>query len=178
MANNTKKKAAPASQVSPRAALKQSNENKTTMLTPASAQKRWVLVDADGVVLGRLASQIVNILRGKNKASYTPSVDCGDYVVVVNAQKVRITGKKAAEKPYFYHTGYVGGIKTRTRQKLLEGKRPSRVISLAVQRMLPHGPLGRKMLTHLKVYPGTEHPHASQNPVTLNFAAQNPKNKR
>ena len=158
--------------------VKSSNENKTTMLKPAQAQKGWVVVDADGVVLGRLASAIVNILRGKNKTSFTPSVDCGDYVVVVNAEKVRITGKKATEKKYFYHTGYVGGIKERTRGKMLAGKRPDKVIYLAVQRMMPRGPLGRKQMTGLRIYAGTEHPHTAQQPTVLNFAAQNPKNKR
>ncbi|MBI1272518.1 MAG: 50S ribosomal protein L13 [Alphaproteobacteria bacterium] len=147
------------------------------MLKSQAIKKRWVLIDAEGVILGRLASQIALILRGKTKPAFTPSVDCGDNVVVINAEKIRLTGNKMA-KPYYYYTGFVGGIKTRTRGKMLEGKHPERVITLAVQRMLPRGPLGRKQMTNLRVYKGTDHPHAAQQPVTFDFAAQNPKNKR
>jgi large subunit ribosomal protein L13 len=151
---------------------------KTVMVKPLQVKKQWVLIDANGVILGRLASYVAMVLRGKTKPSYTPSVDCGDNVVIINAEKVRMTGKKAEEKPYYYHTGYVGGIKTRTRAKMLIGKRPEQVITLAVQRMMPHGPLGRQQMTNLRVYKGDQHPHAAQMPKVIDFAAHNPKNKR
>jgi large subunit ribosomal protein L13 len=153
-------------------------QTKTYQMRVQDVKKKWVLVDADGVILGRLASKIAMILRGKTKPSYTPSVDCGDNVIVINAEKVQMTGNKASEKVFFYHTGYPGGIKERTRDKMLAGKNPEKVIMKAVERMLPEGPLGRRQLTNLKVYKGATHPHAAQSPTTLDFANMNPKNKR
>lgn len=141
-------------------------------------EKKWVLFDAEGVILGRLAAEIATILRGKNKPTFTPSVDMGDNVIVINADKVAMTGKKATEKKFYYHTGHPGGIKERTRAEMLVGKRPEQVIEKAVERMLPRGPLGRRQLTNLKVYAGTEHPHEAQNPTQIDFAAANAKNKR
>lgn len=156
----------------------QKKNTKSFALRHQDVSKRWVMFDADGVVLGRLASAIAITLRGKTKATYTPSVDCGDNVIVINAEKVKMTGKKATDKNYYYHTGYPGGIKERTRAKMLVGKRPERVIMLAVQRMLPEGTLARKQLTNLRVYKGATHPHAAQAPTVIDFAARNPKNKR
>jgi large subunit ribosomal protein L13 len=140
--------------------------------------KSWVVLDADGVILGRLASTIALILRGKHRPTFTPSVDCGDNVIVVNAEKVQLTGNKATDKKFFYHTGYPGGIKERTPAKTLAGAHPERVIMKAVERMMPRGPLGRRQMTNLKVYGGAVHPHAAQNPTVIDFAARNPKNKR
>jgi large subunit ribosomal protein L13 len=139
-------------------------------------QKKWVLIDAEGLVVGRLASIISRILRGKTKASFTPHVDCGDNVVVINAEKVRFTGRKVRQKLYFWHTGYPGGIKERRADKVLEGRFPGRVIEKAVERMLPEGPLGTRQLRNLKVYAGPDHPHAAQGPVKLDIAAMSPKN--
>ncbi|MDP9127838.1 MAG: 50S ribosomal protein L13 [Pseudomonadota bacterium] len=141
-------------------------------------KKKWVIIDADGVILGRLAAGIATILRGKHRPTFTPSVDCGDNVIVINAEKVRMTGTKAEEKPFFYHTGHPGGIKERTRSQILAGAHPERVIEKAVERMMPRGPLGRRQMTNLKVYKGNEHPHAAQSPSVIDFAARNPKNKR
>jgi large subunit ribosomal protein L13 len=151
---------------------------KTFSARPADIDKKWILVDADGVVLGRLASQIALILRGKHKPSYTPHMDCGDNVVVVNAGKIHLTGKKLSDKIYYRHTGYPGGIKERRAGEILEGKHPERVVQKAIERMIPGGPLGRRQLKNLRVYAGAEHPHAAQNPVVLDLAARNPKNKR
>ncbi|MGB9154511.1 MAG: 50S ribosomal protein L13 [Alphaproteobacteria bacterium] len=141
-------------------------------------KKQWVIVDADGAILGRLAAAVALILRGKHRPTYTPSVDCGDNVIVINADKVEMTGHKAEEKPFFYHTGHPGGIKERTRAQILAGAHPERVIEKAVERMLPKGPLGNRQFSNLKVYAGKEHPHAAQNPVTIDFAARNTKNKK
>jgi large subunit ribosomal protein L13 len=157
---------------------KPSTQTKSFELRHQDVKKGWVLMDADGVILGRLAAVIAQMLRGKHRPTYTPSVDCGDNIIVINAEKVRMTGKKAEDSIFYYHTGYPGGIKARTRAKMLIGKDPGRVIELAVQRMMPRGPLARRQLGHLKVYKGAEHPHAGQNPVTLDIAARNPKNKR
>ena len=157
---------------------KRSVQTKTFELKPGERTKRWLVIDADGVILGRLAAVISKYLRGKHLATYTPSVDCGDNVIVINAEKVRMTGKKATEKEFFYHTGHPGGIKGRTRASILAGRFPERVIEKAVERMLPEGPLGTRQLGNLKVYKGAEHPHAAQNPVTVDFATANPKNKR
>ncbi len=151
---------------------------KTYSAKPSDIDKKWLVIDADGVVLGRLASQVAMILRGKHKPSYTPHMDCGDNVIVVNAAKVRITGNKAADKTYYWHTGHPGGIKSRTAGQILEGAHPERVIEKAVQRMVPKGPLGRRQLKNLKVYAGAEHPHEGQQPEVLDLAARNPKNKR
>jgi large subunit ribosomal protein L13 len=151
---------------------------KTYSAKPSEIDKKWLVIDADGVVLGRLASQVAMILRGKHKTSYTPHMDCGDNVIVVNAAKVRITGNKAADKTYYRHTGYPGGIKSTTAGQVLAGAHPERVIEKAVQRMVPKGPLGRRQLKNLRVYPGAEHPHEGQQPEVLDLAARNPKNKR
>ncbi len=151
---------------------------KTYSAKAAEIEKKWLLVDAEGVVLGRLASRIALILRGKHKVSFTPHMDCGDNVVVINAGKVRLTGKKLADKIYYRHTGYPGGIKSRTAGQILEGKHPERVVEKAVERMIPHGPLGRQQIRNLRVYAGPEHPHAAQDPSPLDIAAWNPKNKR
>ncbi len=151
---------------------------KTFSARPADIEKKWILVDADGVVLGRMASQIALILRGKHKPSYTPHMDCGDNVVVINAGKVKLTGKKLSDKIYYRHTGYPGGIKERRAGEILEGKHPERVVQKAIERMIPGGPLGRRQLKNLRVYAGAEHPHEAQNPEVLDIAARNPKNKR
>jgi len=157
---------------------RRSVQTKSFALKHGEQKKHWLLVDADGVVLGRLAAKIASLLRGKHKAVFTPSVDCGDYVIVVNAEKVHLTGKKASDKKFYYHTGYPGGIKERTFGQILSGRFPERVIKKAVERMMPRGPLGKRQMGYLKVYKGPEHPHMAQNPEIINFAAANPKNKR
>jgi len=151
---------------------------KTYSAKPAEVEKKWVLIDADGLVLGRLASQVAKILRGKHKPIFTPHIDCGDNVVIVNAEKVRLTGNKASAKTYYWHTGYPGGIKNRRADQILEGAHPERVILKAVERMIPRGPLGRQQMKNLRVYAGAEHPHEAQQPEALDVAAMNPKNKR
>ncbi len=151
---------------------------KTYTMTPSEVDKKWHLVDADGVVLGRMASIIAKILRGKHKPGYTPNIDCGDHVIVINAKKVKLTGNKLTDKIYYRHTGYPGGIKSRTAGEILEGKHPERVVLKAIERMIPRGPLGRDQMRNLKVYAGPEHPHEAQQPVVLDIAAMNPKNKR
>jgi len=151
---------------------------KTFSLKPADVEKKWIIVDADGVVLGRMAAVIANILRGKHKPTFTPHVDCGDNVIVINAEKVALTGKKRTDKVYYRHTGYPGGIKSRTAGQILDGNKPQDVVLKAVQRMLPRNKLARKQIGNLKVYAGTEHPHAAQNPEPLDVAAMNAKNKR
>jgi large subunit ribosomal protein L13 len=150
----------------------------TLSLKPAEVKKDWVLIDAEGVVLGRLASIIANRLRGKHKPQFTPHVDCGDNVVVVNAGKLRVTGKKQDQSVFYYHTGYPGGIKGRTIRQRLEGKHPESVLEKAVERMITRGPLQRLQMKHLYVYAGSEHKHAAQKPVPLDIAAMNSKNKR
>lgn len=150
----------------------------TVSIKPAEVQKKWLLVDADGLVLGRLASLIALRLRGKHKASFTPNVDCGDNIIVINAEKVRLTGNKANADIFYWHTGYPGGIKGLSKGKILAGKHPERVIEKAVERMLPKGPLGRQQLGNLRVYAGSEHPHAGQSPEKLDIAAMNRKNTR
>lgn len=144
----------------------------------ADIQKDWVLIDAEGLVLGRLASLIALRLRGKHKPSYTPHMDDGDNVIVINAEKVRLTGNKAKADIFYWHTGYPGGIKGKSKGEILEGKFPERVVEKAVERMLPEGPLARKQLKNLKVYAGAAHPHEAQSPKTIDIAAMNPKNKR
>ena len=151
---------------------------KTFSLKPADVEKKWFVIDAEGVVLGRLASQIALRLRGKHKPEFTPHVDCGDNIIVINAEKVKITGKKRDQDVFYWHTGYPGGIKQRTTGQILEGKYPDRVMKKAVQRMIPKGPLGRAQLKNLYVYVGADHPHQAQQPKTLDFAAMNPKNKK
>lgn len=151
---------------------------KTFSAKPSDIEKKWIVVDAEGLVLGRLASVLAMRLRGKHKPSFTPHMDTGDYVVVINAEKVVLTGNKREGTSFYWHTGYPGGIKSRTRAQLLDGKHPERVIMKAVERMLPEGPMGRKVLGNMRVYAGSEHPHAAQNPEVLDVAALNPKNKR
>ena len=152
---------------------------KTYSAKPADVEKKWVLIDAEGLVVGRLASLIATRLRGKHKPMYTPHVDCGDHVVVVNAEKVVFTGRKRENKKFFWHTGYPGGIKERTMDKILDGKHPERVVTKAVERMMPKdSPLARSQMTNLRVYAGAEHPHEAQTPESLDVAAMNRKNKR
>ena len=149
----------------------------TKTIKPADCDIKWYLIDAEGLVLGRLASQIASILRGKNKPCFTPSQDCGDYVVVVNAEKVALTGRKLEQKKYYHHTGYIGGIKGVSVAKQLE-EHPERVLEKAVERMLTRGPLGAKQMTKLRIFVGPEHTHQAQNPIVLDIAAKNKKNKR
>ena len=149
----------------------------TRSATPSTVEKKWHLIDADGLVVGRLASIVANILRGKHKPIYTPHVDCGDHVIIVNAGKVRFTGRKLQQKTYYRHTGYIGGIKEITAEKILDGRFPERVIEKAVERMVPRGPLGRDQMRALHLYTGTEHPHGGQSPETLDVAGMNRKNK-
>ena len=150
----------------------------TFNLKPADVQKKWILIDAEGLVVGRLAAIVARRLRGKHLPSYTPNVDCGDNVVVINADKVVLTGRKRQNKVYYWHTGYIGGIKERTARAVLEGKFPERVVEKAVERMLPEGPLGRKQLKNLRVYAGSEHPHAAQQPEVVDIAVLSRKNQR
>jgi len=149
---------------------------KTFSAKPSDIEKKWLLIDAEGLVVGRLAALIATRLRGKHKPSYTPHMDCGDNIVVVNAQKVVLTGNKRTDKVYYWHTGYPGGIKSRTADKILDGRFPERVLEKAVERMMPGGPLSRRQMKNLKVYAGAEHPHEAQQPQTLDIAALNPKN--
>ncbi|MEM6478865.1 MAG: 50S ribosomal protein L13 [Pseudomonadota bacterium] len=150
---------------------------KTYTATPADIEKKWILIDAEGVVLGRLASIIASRLRGKHKPTFTPHMDMGDNVIVINAEKVQLTGKKRQEK-YYWHTGYPGGIKSRTKDEILTGKHPERVVELAVKRMLPGNRLSRKQMTNLRIYAGGAHPHEAQAPETLDVRAMNKKNTR
>jgi len=151
---------------------------KTFTATPADIDKKWFVIDAEGVVLGRLATIIAMRLRGKHKPSFTPHMDMGDNIIVINADKVQMTGNKRADKKYYWHTGHPGGIKHRTAQQILEGKYPERVLTAAVKRMLPGGPLSRQQMTNLRIYAGTEHPHEAQNPTVVDVASMNPKNTR
>jgi large subunit ribosomal protein L13 len=149
---------------------------KTFSAKPSDIEKKWLLIDADGLVVGRLAALIAMRLRGKHKPIFTPHMDCGDNIVVVNADKVLFTGNKRTDKIYYWHTGYPGGIKSRTADKILDGRFPERVLEKAVERMMPGGPLSRRQLKNLRVYAGTEHPHEAQQPQTLDIAALNTKN--
>lgn len=151
---------------------------KTYTAKPKDIEKEWILIDAEDIVLGRLASIIASRLRGKHKPIFTPHMDCGDNIIVINAEKVKLTGNKAKNDLFYWHTGYPGGIKSRSKGQILEGKHPERVVQKAVERMLPRGPLGRTVFKNLRVYAGTEHPHEAQNPTVLDVAALNPKNKR
>ena len=152
---------------------------KTTLsLKPAEVTKGWTLIDADGLVLGRLASIVAARLRGKHKPQFTPHVDCGDNIVIINASRVRVTGKKADQSVFYYHTGYPGGIKGRSVRAILDGRHPERVIEKAVERMITRGPLQRAQMKHLYVYPGAEHPHDGQQPQPLDVAGMNRKNTR
>ena len=148
----------------------------TASVKPAEVKKNWVLIDAEGLVLGRLAAIVANRLRGKHKASFTPHVDCGDHVVIINAKKVRVTGQKAEQSVFYWHTGYPGGIKGRTVRERLDSAHPERVIEKAVERMITRGPLGRQQMRNLHVYAGPEHPHGGNTPVKLDVAGMNPKN--
>jgi large subunit ribosomal protein L13 len=143
----------------------------------AQAAKKWVVIDAAGLVVGRLATVVAMRLRGKHRPLFTPHMDTGDYVIVVNAEKVLFTGNKAIKKNYYYHTGYPGGIKERRADKILAGKHPERIVEKAVERMLPEGPLGKKVLSNLKVYKGPSHPHDAQQPTVLDVGSMNRKNK-
>ena len=145
---------------------------------PADIEKKWVLIDAEGLVVGRLATVIAMRLRGKHKATYTPHMDDGDNVIVINADKVVLTGRKYTDKTYYWHTGYIGGIKERSPRQIIEGKFPERVLEKAIERMIPEGPLGRRQLKNLRVYAGSEHPHEAQQPEVLDVGALNAKNKR
>jgi large subunit ribosomal protein L13 len=155
-----------------------SDAMKTFSAKPAEVEKKWVLIDANGLVVGRLAAIVARRLRGKHLPAYTPHVDCGDNVVVVNADKVVLTGRKRENKLYHWHTGYIGGIKQRTARQILEGKFPERIVEKAVERMMPDGPLARRQLKNLRVYAGAEHPHAAQQPEAVDIAALSRKNMR
>ncbi len=150
----------------------------TKVATPATIEKKWLLIDAEGLVVGRLASIVANRLRGKHKPTYTPHIDDGDNVIIINAGKVKLTGNKAENEKFYWHTGHPGGIKERTWGKILGSAHPERLLEKAVERMVPRGPLGRKQMKNLKVYAGADHPHEAQQPETLDVAAMNPKNKR
>jgi len=150
----------------------------TSSSKPSEVVKKWILIDAEGVVLGRLASIVANRLRGKHKPTYTPHIDDGDNVIIINAAKVKLTGNKAEREKFYWHTGHPGGIKERTWGKILGSAHPERLLEKAVERMVPRGPLGRKQMKNLKVYAGADHPHEAQQPETLDVAAMNPKNKR
>ena len=151
----------------------------TASLKPAEVEKKWIVIDAENVVVGRLATFIAMRLRGKHRADYTPHVDCGDNVIVINADKVKFTGRKLDQKTYYWHTGYPGGIKERTAGKVLAGRFPERVLEKAVERMLPkESPLARKQMTHLRIYNGGSHPHEAQAPEAIDFKGMNAKNVR
>lgn len=149
---------------------------KTYSAKPSDIEKKWVLIDAQGLVVGRLAAIIANRLRGKHKPSFTPHMDDGDHVIVINAQQVVFTGKKRNDKVYYWHTGHPGGIKERTADKILDGRFPERVLHKAVERMVPRGPLGRRQMKNLRIYAGAEHPHEAQQPTKLDVGALNNKN--
>lgn len=151
---------------------------KTFSAKPADIEKKWFLIDADGLVVGRLAALIATHLRGKHKPTYTPHMDCGDNVIVVNAEKVVLTGNKLSDKTYYRHTGYPGGIKSTKAGQTLSGKYPERILLKAVERMLPRGPLAKKQFSNLRVYAGSDHPHEAQSPIALDVAKLNFKNKR
>jgi large subunit ribosomal protein L13 len=151
---------------------------KTFSQKPAEVEKKWVLIDAEGLVVGRLASLVAMRLRGKHKPSYTPHVDDGDNVIIINAEKAVLTGNKYNDKKYYWHTGYPGGIKERTARQIFEGRFPERILEKAVERMIPRGPLGRRQMKNLRVYAGSNHPHEAQQPVKLDIASLNAKNAR
>lgn len=151
---------------------------KTYSARPAEVEKKWVVIDAEGVVLGRLASVVSMRLRGKHLPTYTPHVDMGENIIIINAAKVKLTGNKLRDKRFYWHTGYPGGIKDRTIGQLLSGPHPERVVEKAVERMITRGPLGRQQMKNLRVYAGSEHPHEAQQPTTVDVGSMNPKNKR
>jgi large subunit ribosomal protein L13 len=150
----------------------------TQAANAATVEKKWILIDAQGLVVGRLASLVAMRLKGKHKATYTPHVDCGDHVVIINAEKIVFTGTKRDDKVYYRHTGYPGGIKERSPRQILDSKHPERVVELAVERMLARGPLQRQLMRNLRIYKGAEHPHVAQNPTVLDVAKLNRKNVR
>ena len=151
---------------------------KTYSAKVSEIDRKWYVIDADGIVLGRMAAVIATRLRGKHKTTYTPHMDCGDNVIVINAEKVKLTGNKRTQKTYYWHTGYPGGIKSRTAGAILEGKQPERVVEKAVERMISRNPLGRRQMKKLHVYSGSEHPHEAQQPEVLDLIAMNSKNNR
>ena len=151
---------------------------KTTSTRTEDVEKKWVLIDAEGLVVGRLATLVAMRLRGKHKPSFTPHVDDGDNVIIVNADKIVLTGRKLENKSYYHHSGFIGGIKERSAKFILEGRFPERIVEKAVERMLPRGPLGRQQMANLRVYKGAEHPHAAQSPTTIDVASMNRKNTR
>ena len=151
---------------------------KTYVARPKEITRKWWIVDAEGLVLGRAASIIANILRGKHKPTFTPNFDCGDHVIIVNAEKVKLTGKKMANKTYYWHTGHPGGIKQKTAKQILEDKFPERIFEMAVSKMISRGPLQRDIMTKLRIYKGSEHPHQAQNPQKLDIATLNRKNTK
>lgn len=151
---------------------------KTYSMKASEVEKKWLIVDAKDVVLGRLAAVVATRLRGKHKPTYTPHMDCGDNVIVINAKEVRLTGNKRNGDIFYWHTGYPGGIKQRSKGEILDGQFPERVVQKAIERMVPSGPLGRQVMSNLRVYAGAEHEHAAQNPEVLDVAGMNPKNKR
>ena len=151
---------------------------KTYTMTPSEVEKKWLLIDGENLVVGRVASLIAKLLRGKHKPGFTPHMDCGDNIIVINADKVKFTGNKLTDKVYYRHTGHPGGIKETTPEKLFDGKHPERVLEKAVQRMMPRGPLGRQQMSNLRIFAGAEHTHEAQNPEVLDVAAMNAKNVR
>jgi large subunit ribosomal protein L13 len=151
---------------------------KTYTAKPSEVERKWFVIDAEDVVLGRLAAIVSQYLRGKHKPTYTPNIDTGDNIVIINADKVKLTGKKRSDKIYYWHTGHPGGIKQRTAEQILDGDHPERVIEKAVQRMITRNPLGRQQMKKLHVYAGSEHPHEAQQPEVLDVASMNDKNKR
>lgn len=151
---------------------------KTYSIKPSEIQKNWLVIDAENVVLGRLASVVANFLRGKHKPEFTPHMDCGDNVIVINAEKVKLTGNKRKDKVFYWHTGYAGGIKERTMEQLLDGRFPERVISKAVERMISRNPLGREQMRNLRIFAGAQHDHEAQQPRAIDMASLNSKNKR
>jgi large subunit ribosomal protein L13 len=151
---------------------------KTYSAKPSEVERKWLVIDADGLILGRLASIISMRLRGKHKPMFTPHIDCGDNVIVINAEKVHLTGRKRSDKIYYWHTGHPGGIKQRTVDQILDGAHPERIVMKAVERMVKRTPLGRAQMRKLHVYAGPDHPHQAQTPEVLDVASMNPKNKR
>tara|TARA_A100000171_G_C2126189_1_gene143673 strand:+ start:1254 stop:1724 length:471 start_codon:yes stop_codon:yes gene_type:complete len=151
---------------------------KTFSLKPSEVDKKWFVIDAQDLVLGRLAALVASRLRGKHKPTYTPHVDCGDHIIIINAEKIALTGNKVSDKKYYWHTGYPGGIKERTADAFLNSRFPERVLQKAITRMIPRSPLGRTQLKNLRIYAGAAHPHEAQNPTVLDVNALNSKNKR
>jgi len=151
---------------------------KTYSAKPSEIEKKWLIVDAEDLILGRMAQAVAVVLRGKHKTTYTPHMDCGDNVVIINAKKIKLTGKKRSDKIYYRHTGHPGGIKSQTAGEILDGRFPERVVEKAIERMIPKGPLGRQQMRNLRVYAGSEHPHTAQEPEVFDVAALNKKNKR